>query len=37
MAKNKKYQKEEECVYCDDEKGLCDPIDCDELLEKTKE
>lgn len=22
-----------ECVICDEEKQLCEPIDCDELLE----
>jgi len=28
---NKKIK--EECVKCDDEKGTCEPIDCDELIE----
>jgi len=30
-------KKEAECIYCDDEKQMCEPIDCDELLEKTEE
>jgi len=35
MTKNKKLKSE--CINCDEEKGLCEPIECDELLEKMKQ
>ncbi len=36
MADKKKKQKKEQCVECDEENGTCEPIDCEELLEKTR-
>ena len=35
MKKNTKIKSE--CIDCDEEKGLCEPIECDDLLEKMKE
>jgi len=33
--KNKKI--ENECVKCDEEKGLCAPVDCDKIMESEEE
>jgi len=35
MMKTKK-QKKDQCVECDEEKQLCEPIDCEELLDKAR-
>lgn len=29
----KKNEIKNECVSCSDEKNLCEPVDCDELIE----
>lgn len=35
MMKDKKIK--DECVKCDEEKGLCGPVDCDKLIENEDE
>ena len=35
--KNRKQKVRDECAVCNEEKGLCEPVDCDELVESKEE
>jgi len=36
MPKKKKKKDQDKCVKCDEEKEMCEPVECEELLDETR-